>query len=227
MAGKCGKTNLQNTFIAVFPHLSIAVGVIIVVVQLVIIALALGSPRVLDLFENVANPGSNETITVVLSTEQRISLGIATFVIIIEAIVFGSIQSYREFKQAVNKASQKQPSGDEADGQSNVPTVGNPLIQEESSSSYSTFNQQSGNYFALHSVMKKSVQSQVAHYVAEVIFNVVDFLWKWTLALLVIRNNWLSVAVAIAGGIGFHVLEIWKSFLRTPLLPIKPPKKSS
>ena len=232
MAVTCA--NFQKSFIALFPHFSILVGVIIIVGQLVVIALALGSPQSLGLFENVAHPGfSNETV--VLNTEQRISLGVATFVIIVEAIVFGSIQSYREFRRAVNKASGIRPSqgnvNEQEEADSNVPTLGNPLIQEDSSSFYNSFNQQTplrqDSYIDLHPSMQKLVRSLVVRYVAEVAFEVVDFLWKWTLALLVIRNNWLSVAIAIVGGIGYHILAVWKGYLSTPMIPIIKPKKTS
>ena len=47
-------------------------------------------------------------------------------------------------------------------------------------------------------VQKESQRLRVKH-AAHLIFDLAAFLWKWTLALLVISNDWLSVSVTIAG----------------------------
>ena len=45
---------------------------------------------------------------------------------------------------------------------------------------------------------------------ASLVFDLAAFLWKWALALLVISNNWVSVGLAIAGGVVYPLVVFWQ-----------------
>ena len=230
MAVSCD--SIKKALVASFPHISIAVAAVILIGQVVIIGLVLISPTSLGLFERIySHDGTfNETV---LSTEQSISLGVATLIIIVEGFVFGLLTSIHEFKMSVFAAYNLVPAKHEDSETS--PSTQHPLVQHDSlGPRYSTFiadryivrppsSFKPLVYFQLSPQLKSLVRRQLAHYIAEIAFELVEFLTKWTLALLVIRGNWVSVGVTIAGGIGYPLIQFWKSYLHTGrLVPIQP-----
>lgn len=226
MAVSCD--SIKKALIASFPHFSIAVAAVILIGQIVIIGLVLISPTSLGLFETIYSHDAldiNQTVTVFLSSKQSICLGVATLVIVVEGFIFGLLTSIHEFKMSVFAAYNIVPAKHE--DSETTPSTKHPLVQHDSlAPRYSTFiadryivrppsSFKPLVYFQLSPQLKSLVRRQLAHYIAEIAFELVEFLTKWTLALLVIRGNWVSVGVTIAGGIGYPLIQFWKSYLHT------------
>lgn len=224
--------SFKNMFLIAFPHFSIIVALLIIIGQLTIVGLILISPASLGLFETIYSHGTgtfNETV--LLNTQQSISLGIATIVIIVEGVVFGIVLSYQQFRKSVFAAHHLQPV---AVPETDIsPSTRSPLVQESDSVDYNTLQSEHVSipssfsaraYFKLHPNKKTLVIKQITLYIAEIAFEVVQFLMKWTLVLLVIRGNWVSVGVTIAGGIYHPIVQFWKSFLAAERMKmINPP----
>lgn len=230
MATSSGK--IEASLISTFPVISIIIGVIIVIVELVVIGLALISPQFLGLLEDMKTLESNETV--ILSSGQRTGLGITTVLIIIEAIVFGCVQTYAEYKRTlsnlylIQSGHQNHPDN-VVSYESISPSSAKPLIQnKDGPHSKDFFTNQPYLTPVVHGVpltdidstLRPVLRDQIAHYIAEIVFDVVDFLWKWTLAILVIRNNWTSVVIAIAGGLGYPVMKFWRIAFSSPKIPV-------
>ena len=58
--------------------------------------------------------------------------------------------------------------------------------------------------------LNQELNCHTLNYMANLVFELASFLWKWALALLVISNNWLSVGVAIAGGVIYPLVTFWQ-----------------
>ena len=56
----------------------------------------------------------------------------------------------------------------------------------------------------------QELNNHTLRYMASLVFDLAAFLWKWALTLLVISNNWVSVGVAIGGGVVLPVLTFWQ-----------------
>ena len=211
--------SIKKVLLNAFPHFSIAVAALVISAQLALIGLVLISPASLGLLERIYSHGTfNETVH--LNAGQSIGLGIATIIIILEGVLIGLWTSYLELRMSVFSAYVIKPSTESETDLS--PSTTRPLVQQDPVN-YSTFLQsQYGHvpssfrlrtFFSLDSDLKYLVKKRVAHYIAEILFEVVQFLVKWTLALVVIRGNWLSVGVTIAGGIGYPIIQFWQSLL--------------
>ena len=59
-------------------------------------------------------------------------------------------------------------------------------------------------------MMEEELNNHTLRYMASLVFDLAAFLWKWALALVVISNNWLSVGVAIAGGVVYPLVVFWQ-----------------
>ncbi len=230
MAVSC--SSIKSLLTSAFPHFSIIIAFLIIVGQLTIIGLVLISPKSLGIFETIYAHGSlNDSVPVLLNSQQATSLGIATIVIICEGVLFGFVSSYQHLRKSVFAAYHLHPA---AETETDIsPSTKSPLVQD--GVDYSTFlDKQSRHvsipsgfslraYFRLRSDVKTIVKKQLALYIAEIAFEVVQFLTKWILVLLVIRANWVSVGVTIVGGIYYPVVQFWKSLLATEQMKtIKP-----
>lgn len=213
-----------------FPHLSIVVAILIILVQLIIICLLVVSPATLDVFEGIySHRGFDLNETIYLSEVQRTSLGITTIIILLEGILFGILSVFREVKMSIIQAMIIKPA------KSSPPSDDHPLVQHTLGVDQLIFVPSSikvRTYFKLDPSQKALVRKQIAHYIAEIGFEVVKFLTKWILALLVIRGNWISVGVTIAAGIGYPILQFWSSVLKVQRFklitkPIHPPSEAN
>jgi hypothetical protein len=58
--------------------------------------------------------------------------------------------------------------------------------------------------------LNQELNNHTLQYMASLVFDLATFLWKWALTLLVISNNWLSVGLAIAGGVVYPLVVFWQ-----------------
>ncbi len=196
------------------PYFSIIVSLLAIVGQLAIIGLILISPTSLDLLEIIYSQGTFNG-TVLLNSQQTTSLGIATLVIIIEGIFFGSLLTYQKIKKSVFAAYCIHPAATDTSHLTKSPSLqdsidNNAFIDRQSGipSGFSVWT-----YFQLHSDSKTLVKKLVVLFFTDLAIEVVQFLTKWILALLVIRGNWVSVGVTIVAGVHYPFIQFWKSFL--------------
>ncbi len=212
--------SIKKLLLNLFPHFSIAVAALIISAQLAVIGLVLVSPTSLGLFEKIYSRDTfNETV--LLNAGQSIGLGIATILIVLEGVLFGLWTSYLELRVSVFSAYLYIKPSMESEPETDLsPSTTRPLVQQQDPVNYSTFLQSHvppsfrlSTFFSLDSYLKDLVKKRIAHYIADISFDVVQFLMKWTLALLVIRGNWVSVGVTIAGGIGYPIIQFWRSLL--------------
>lgn len=210
------------------PILSIIVGGALLLAEVIIITLVLAAPDVVGIVEDVQ-----------LTNAQRGVLGAVSVVMVVEAFLLGTIDTGSEHRRAQltklrrNLAIQHLNKLRSAVGSEHVDTSGPPpdsalslqqlsslLVDQFNIAQYSTVHLSPAQLRAELKATKEEVQQlqqEVNHhtlqYIAALIFDLASFLWKWALALLVISNNWVSVGVAIAGGVVYPVVVFWKKSL--------------
>ena len=215
-------------FLRSIPILSIIVGGTLLLLELVVIAIVLAGPNLFGLSQEFA-----------LLPKYRYTLGAATIVILIEAFVLGiSDTGYtgRKLKKrqdmALNHYSKLRTIGkklrDQRSGEPDSPhsptgvlppeqlfelMVDNFNIIHPSLSSISSLEQDKKT---AEQVAKRHTREAILQYIAALIFEIAKFLWKWALAILVIRNNWISVGVTITGGVFYPVVVVWQKCLSYP-----------
>ena len=215
-------------FLRSIPILSVIVGGTLLLLELVIIAIVLAGPNLFGLSQEFA-----------LLPKYRYTLGAATIVIVIEALVLGiSDTGYtgRKLKKrqdtALNHFSKLRTIGkklrDQRSSESDSPhsptgvlppeqlfelMVDNFNIIHPSLSSISSLEQDKKT---AEQAAKRHTREAILQYIAALIFEMAKFLWKWALAILVIRNNWISVGVTIAGGVFYPVVVVWQKCLSSP-----------
>ena len=220
-----------EVFLRSIPILSVIVGGTLLLLELVVIAIVLAGPNLFGLSEEFA-----------LLPKYRYTLGAATIVIVIEALILGiSDTGYagRKLKKrqdtalnhfsklrAVGKKLRDQRSSDPDSPDSPtgvVPPeqlfglmVDNFKIIHPTLSCISSSKWMEQDKETTEQAAKRHTRQAILQYIAALIFEMAKFLWKWALAILVIRNNWISVGVTIAGGVFYPVVVVWQKCLSSP-----------
>lgn len=223
---------VQRFFLGL-PILSIIVGGALLLAEVIIITLVLAAPDVVGIAERDQ-----------LTTAQRAVLGVVSVVTVVEAFLLGTIDTGSERRRAklsklrrnlAIKHLNRLRGAVRSEGE-HVDTFGSPdesplslqqlsglLVDQFNLTQYSTLHLSPAQLRAELKETReeiKELQREVNHhtlrYIAALIFDLASFLWKWALALLVISNNWVSVGVAIAGGVVYPVVVFWKKSLNPP-----------
>ncbi len=204
------------------PILSILVGGGLFVAEVTLIAVVLSSPGTLGINDDIA-----------LSSAQRYVLGAITIVMLVEAFLLGTIDTGVERRRIkVLKHRQKliekhlqslkdsvRSSGADMTDSSAVLSsdrlalllIGHLEVSENTDPrSLMDDVKESTQELA---ELQLEINKDTLQYVAALLFELASFLWKWALALLVISNNWISVGVAIAGGVVYPVVVFWQKSL--------------
>ncbi len=208
-------------FLLHLPMISILVGGALFLAEVTLIVIVLSAPGALGISDDIA-----------LLPEQRYLLGSVTIVMLIEAFLLGIIDTGKERKRAralktrqhlAEKHLRKLKQARSPTGTSDQSTV--PLSPDLASLLIDHFDVSQGNDDGfdfsqwskdlMESVqevaeLRKAVNRHTLQYVASLLFELASFLWKWALTLLVISNNWISVSVAIAGGVVYPVVVFWQ-----------------
>lgn len=206
------------------PIISIIVGGALFLAEVAVIAMVLASPSTLGISDAVA-----------LKSEQRYLLGAVTIVMLVEAFLLGVIDTGVERRrikilkaqrhlrqQYLNKLKESvhSPPGTEGTDGAVSPNrlvslvVDNLKLSEtDGRSNFEQLSEGVKDSVQEVAVLKQEVNKHTLHYIATLVFELASFLWKWALTLLVISNNWISVSVAIAGGIVYPVVVFWQKNL--------------
>ena len=212
------------------PILSIIVGGALLLAEVIIITLVLAAPDVVGIAEDVQ-----------LSSAQRGVLGAVSVVMVVEAFLLGTIDTGSERRRArlsklkrnlaiqhLNKlrgavrreGEHVDSSGSPPEASLSLQQLSSLLVDQFNITQYSTLHLSPAELRAELRETKEEVKQlqrevnrHTLHYIAALIFDLASFLWKWALALLVISNNWVSVGVAIAGGVVYPVVVFWKKSL--------------
>lgn len=217
-----------RVFLRSIPILSIIVGGTLLLLELVVIAIVLAGPNVFGLSEDFA-----------LLPKYRYTLGAATIVIVIEALALGiSDTGYtgRKLKRRQDRAlrhfsklrtigkkldDQRSSDPDSMDSSTGYAPpeqlfelmVDNLKVIHPSLRSISSSNWMEQDKKTTEQAAKRHTRQAILQYIAALIFEMAKFLWKWALAILVIRNNWISVGVTIVGGVFYPVVVVWQKCL--------------
>jgi hypothetical protein len=211
------KEKLKRFFLGI-PIVSLLVGGALLIAEVVVIILVLVSPETVGISEEAA-----------LSRVQRGVLGGVSIVMLIEAVLFGTIdigtnrQRARLIKtqrQLLMKQLDKLRSEENVDGLKSVfslQQVGQ-LLEDQIISTERIRRRLKPSL--LPEVIDETAQelkelntelnNHTIKYMAALVFDLASFMWKWALALLVISNNWLSVGLVIAGGVVYPLVVFWQ-----------------
>jgi hypothetical protein len=181
------KRCLQTSWCSI---VSIVLSVVFVLIELVIIILFLAKPSMFGIDEKER-----------LTPDQRRVLGTITAVVFVEALLLGIFDLsivYLEIEWLKRRDNRVQDEIDELKKQTKL-----------------NMNQQKkvnrlGN---AHERLTEKESKLTFNYVAGLLGKLVYFIGGWTLVLLVISNNWLSVGVAIFTAVIYPGIEFWTNYI--------------
>ena len=215
-----------------FPIVSLLVGAALLLAEVVIILLVLAFPEVVGIKDGTQLTGS-----------QRAVLGAVSLVVMAEAFLVGTIDTGSERRRARAIKTQRKlaekhlailrkaiRSGEDATDDPDSPflsprELGGLLVDQLDLSQYLqavTARAAAARLREVEDVAATEeemlvLDSELNHgtvqYAARLVFDLASFLWKWAIAILVIRNNWVSVGVTIAGGVVYPMVMFWQKFL--------------
>ena len=207
---------------------SLLVGAALLLAEVVIILLVLAFPGVVGIKDDIQLTGA-----------QRAVLGAVSLVVVAEAFLVGTIdtgserQRVRAVKAQRNLAEKHLTrlrktihSGEDATDDSVSPRqLGGLLVDQLDLTQYLSAVTARATPARLREAEDvaatpeeiRALQSELNHdtvqYAARLVFDLASFLWKWTIAILVIGNNWVSVGVTIAGGVVYPIVMFWQKSL--------------